>query len=128
MTLETFLDDLADYMEANEIAPVHIAGNYEIYGNGIFIAPYGGLFPMHVVSAEGANPIGTDLQILISNTSNETALALVFKTIRLLKDVHNKIIGETKFLYIQQKYGAFFTGKSNAEYYNYSLNFSVLIA
>lgn len=127
MTLETFLQDLADYLEADGISPVKIAGNYEQYENAVSIAPYGGLYPISVVTG-GPNPIGLDLQVLISNTSNETALAQTFKVIRLLKDVHNQIIGNTKFLYIQQKYGAFFIGKSNAEYYNYSLNFSVLMA
>jgi hypothetical protein len=127
MTLETFLEDLADFLEANDLPTVSISGNYEQYENGIYMSPYGGLYPMSVVTND-PNPIGLDLQILVSNISNETALAQTFRIIRLLRDVHNEVIGNTKFLYIQQKYGAFFTGKSNVGYYNYSLNFSVLMA
>lgn len=127
MTLETFLVDIANYLETNSVTPVSISGNYEQYSNGIYIAPYGGLYSMNIVTND-TNPLGMDLQVLVSNISNETALAQVFKVIRLLRDVHNKIIGDTKFLYIQQKYGAFFVGKNNAGYYNYSLNFSVLMA
>lgn len=127
MTLETFLEDIADYLEANDLPTVSVSGNYEQYGNGIYMTPYGGLYPMPVVTND-ANPIGLDLQILVSNTSNETALAQTFRIIRLLRDVHNEVIGNTKFLYIQQKYGAFFIGKSNAGNYNYTINFSVLMA
>ncbi|MCK9310674.1 MAG: hypothetical protein M0P26_00185 [Bacteroidales bacterium] len=127
MTLETFLDDLSDYLEANDLPTVSIGGNFEQYGNGIYMSPYGGLYAMSIVSND-ANPIGLDLQILVSNVSNETALAQTFGIIRLLRDVHNEVIGNTKFLYIQQKYGAFFIGKSNAGNYNYTVNFSVLIA
>jgi len=127
MTLETFLPDIAAYLETNNVTPVSIAGNFEQYSNGIYIAPYGGLYPMTIVTND-ANPIGVDMQVLISNISNQTALSQVYKVIRLLRDVHNMTIGDTKFLYIQQKYGAFFIGKSNAGYYNYSLNFSVLMA
>lgn len=127
MTLETFLEDIADYLEVNDLPTVSISGNYEQYGNGIYMSPYGGLYPMSVVTND-ANPIGLDLQILVSNTSNETALAQTFRIIRLLRDVHNEVIGNTKFLYIQQKYGAFFIGKSNAGNYNYTINFSVLMA
>lgn len=127
MTLETFLEDIADYLEVNDLPTVSISGNYEQYGNGIYMSPYGGLYPMSVVTND-ANPIGLDLQILVSNSSNETALAQTFRIIRLLRDVHNEVIGNTKFLYIQQKYGAFFIGKSNAGNYNYTINFSVLMA
>ena len=127
MTLETFLEDIADYLEVNDLPSVSISGNYEQYGNGIYMSPYGGLYPMSVVTND-ANPIGLDLQILVSNSSNETALAQTFRIIRLLRDVHNEVIGNTKFLYIQQKYGAFFIGKSNAGNYNYTINFSVLMA
>ena len=126
MTLETCFKDLSDHLEANGITPVSIAGNYEQYGNGIYMSPYGGICSLSVVT--GTNPFGFDLQLLVSNMSNETALAQTFKIIRLLRDVHNEVIGDTKFLYIQQKYGSFFLGKSNAGYYNYSLNFSLLIA
>lgn len=127
MTLETFLEDIADFLEVNDLPTVSISGNYEQYGNGIYMSPYGGLYPMSVVTND-ANPIGIDLQILVSNSSNETALAQTFRIIRLLRDVHNEVIGNTKFLYIQQKYGAFFIGKSNAGNYNYTINFSVLMA
>jgi hypothetical protein len=127
MTLETFLDDLSDYLETNDLPGVSIGGNFEQYGNGIYMSPYGGLYSMPIVSND-ANPIGLGLHILVSNISNETALAQTFGIIRLLRDVHNEVIGNTKFLYIQQKYGAFFIGKSNAGNYNYSINFSVLMA
>ncbi|MDD2299237.1 MAG: hypothetical protein PHN69_04060 [Candidatus Pacebacteria bacterium] len=127
MTLETFLGDLSDYLEVNDLPTVSISGNYEQYGNGIYMSPYGGLYPMSVVTND-ANPLGLDLQILVSNSSNETALAQTFRIIRLLRDVHNEVIGNTKFLYIQQKYGAFFIGKSNSGNYNYTINFSVLMA
>lgn len=127
MTLETFLMDIATYLETNGVIPVSIAGNYEQYANGIYISPYGGLYAMTVVTND-ANPLGLDLQVLVSNNSNESALALTFKVIRLLRDVHNQVIGDTKFLFIQQKYGAFFLGKNNAGYYSYSLNFGVLMA
>lgn len=127
MTLETFLPDIAAYLESNNVSPVSIAGNFEQYSDGIFISPYGGLYPMSIVTGD-ANPIGVDLQVLVSNRSNQIALSQMYKVIRLLRDVHNMTIGDTKFLYIQQKYGAFFIGKSNAGYYNYSLNFGVLMA
>jgi hypothetical protein len=125
MTLETFLDDIAEHLETNGVAPVVISGNYEQYENGVYLSPYGGLPNLSVIT--DANPFGLDLQVLVSNLSNKTALAQVFGTIRLLRDVHNETIGDTKFLYIQQKYGTFFLGKSNAGYYNYSLNFTLLM-
>jgi Bacteriophage minor capsid protein len=127
MTLETYLGDIADYLEANGVTPVNISGNFEQFSNGIYLAPYGGM-PVNFVVSDDANPFASDFQILISNTSNETALELAAKTIRLLRDVHNVNIGNTKFLLIQQKYGMFFLGKNNAEYYTYSLNFTILIA
>ena len=127
MTLETYLDDIADYLEANGITPVSISGNFEQFSNGIYLSPYGGL-PVTYVVSDDANPFASDFQILISNTSNETALELAAKTIRLLRDVHNVNIGNTRFLLIQQKYGMFFLGKNNVEYYTYSLNFTILIA
>lgn len=125
MTLETFLDDISNLLEANGVSPVSISGNYEQYENGVYLSPYGGLPSLKVVS--DANPFGLDLQIIVSNDSNRIALSQVFRTIRLLRDVHNETIGDTKFLYIQQKYGTFFLGKSNAGYYNYSLNFELLL-
>lgn len=128
MTLETFLTDIAEYLEDNNVATlVEISGNYEQYENGVYLTVYGGVSPINVVSND-PNPIGLDIQLIVSNMSNETALSQVAMIIRLLRDVHNSIIGDTKFLYIQQKYGAFFIGKSNAGYYNYSLNFTVLMA
>lgn len=127
MSIETYLADISDYLEANNISPVTISGNFEHFVNGIYIAPYGGV-PYTNVVTEDANPFASDFQILILNTSNETALEQAAKTVRLLRNVHNVSIGDTKFLYIKQKYGMFFLGKSNADYYTYSLNFTLLMA
>jgi Bacteriophage minor capsid protein len=127
MSLETFLPDIANYLMNNGVSLVRISGNYEQFGNGVYIYPYGGV-PTNWVISDDANPISLDFQIIISNTDNETALSQAAKTIRLLRDVHNVVIGSTKFLYIQQKYGMFFLSKSNAGYYNYSLNFTLLMA
>lgn len=126
MTLETFLVDLAEYLEANDIGPVSIAGNFEPFGNSVHIAPYGGLPSFKVIT--DTNPINLDLNMLIANDSNEAALALVFKAFRLMGDVHNKTIVNTRFLYIQAKYGPFFVGKMNNGLYHYTLNFSMSMA
>lgn len=126
MTLETFLDDLADYLEANDVAPVSVAGNFEHFENKVYISPYGGLAEHGVVTTD-ANPFGLDVQLLVSNLDNEVSWRTASKIIRLLRDVHNQTIGDTHFIYIQQKYGPFFVGKSNAGYYSYSLNFSLLM-
>lgn len=125
MTLETFLDDIADYIEDHGLSPVDIAGNFESFANGIHIIPYGGIPPTDVVT--GANPIGLDFQILVKNDDQRLALAQVFRLMRLLGDVSNTQIGDTFFMFIQLKYGAFFVGKTNSGHYQYTLNFTLLI-
>lgn len=125
MTLETFLDDIADYIEENGLTPVSVSGNFESFGNGLNIIPYGGL-PIHKVVA-GANPISLDFQILLKNDDQGLALAQVFRLTRLLGDVSNTQIGDTFFLLIQLKYGAFFVGKTNSGHYQYTLNFTLLM-
>lgn len=126
MTYKTFFADIAQYLEDNGITPTSIGGNFEQFENGIYLYPYGGLYPLMVIT-DDANPIGQDLQILVSNMSNQTALEQVAAITMLLRDVANQTIGETKFLYIQQKYGSFYIGKNQAGYYSYTLSFSVLM-
>lgn len=125
MTLETFLDDLCDYMEDNGIPGVVVSDNYDSFGNDIILTPYGGISSLSVVS--GPNPIGMDFQLMIKNNDQEQALAYVFKLMRLLGDVSNAQIGDTFFLFIQLKYGMFSVGKTNSMYYQYTLNFSLLM-
>lgn len=126
MTYATYLNDIAQYLEDNGITPVTIGGHYEHFENEVSLYPYGGLYPLAVIT-DDADPIGQDIQIRISNQSNQTATEQLAAITLLLRDVANTTIGETHFLYIQQKYGAFFVGKDNAGYYVYTISFAVLM-
>lgn len=128
MTLATFLDDLADYLEAGGITGISISGNFEQFAEGVYLYPYGGLYPQaSAVISDDANPHGLDLQILVSKLSNREALQTIAEISLLLKDKANIIMGDTKFLLIEQKYGPFFIGKNHAGYFNYTLSYGLLL-
>jgi len=126
LTIETYLTDLSTFLQTNGVSGISIAGYHDSSGNAVFITPYGGKEYDKIVSGE-INPYMIDVQVITRNSSNETAYALSISIYKLLRNISNRIIGTTEFKSIKAKASPAFIMKTNSGYYQYSVNFSMLI-
>lgn len=136
MTLETFLSDIATYLQtlnygvvgaSTTSMPIQIGGYYDSTYNAIFLTSYGGSDSNEIVSTE-ASSINPDFQILVRHSSQETAISTSASLYRLLRKKVNWDIGTTHFIYVRGKAPPIFVRKTNSNFYEYSINFSASLA
>ena len=136
MTVETYLADLATYLQTQGYGTtgkttsgtsIQIAGYYENTDNAIYITPYGGSDKQMLVTSEedASHP---DFQILVRNTNQQTAISTSTRIYRLLRKKADFDIGTSHFIFIKGKAPPIFVRKTNSGYYEYSINFTSMIA
>jgi Bacteriophage minor capsid protein len=131
MTIDTYLGDLAAYLQTNNIGTVgsdiFFMGLDESATNCISLTPHGGNEPRSIVSGETADLCSPSVQILIRNISASAGLLKASTIYKLLRVVSNKHLGTTQFLAIKPVSSPQFVAKTDGGYYLFTVNFDLLI-
>ena len=134
MTLETYLEDIATYLQTQGYCTLGqsstgtsiIIGYSEGENNSIFLTPYGGPETQKIKSGE-EDAITPDFQLLIRNSSLKTSIVISSAIYKLLRKKIEWDIGSTHFISLSAKGPPIFVRKTASDYYEYSLNFSASI-
>lgn len=135
MTLETYLSDLATFLQTQGFGTkgktssgisIQEAGYYDADGNAIYLTSYGGSDKQEIKTGE-PDSIRPDFQILVRNSDQFTAKTISGAIFRLLRKKVDWSIGTTHFIYLRGKAPPLFVRKTNSGHYEYSINFSAIL-
>lgn len=95
--------------------------------NDIALIPFHGPVYNKIVSPDVYNPRSSGLEVLVRNSSAETAFNSVNSIYDFLRIIANQTIGSTHFLNIEADASPGFVGEDKAGGFMFSVNFSLLI-
>lgn len=129
MTLETYLGDLATYLQTQGYGTFGtsiLIGYVEGASNTIYLTAYGGSESQTIKSGE-EDAITPDFQILIRNSTKKTAITTSSAVYKLLRKKVEWTLGSTHFISLYAKGPPIPVRITDSGYYEYSVNFSASI-
>ncbi|MDD4588865.1 MAG: minor capsid protein [Parabacteroides sp.] len=129
MTLSTYLEDLATYLQTQGYGTFGtsiLIGYVEGASNTIYLTTYGGSEYQAIKSGE-EDVINPDFQILIRNSTQKTAITTSSAVYKLLRKKVEWTLGSTHFMSLYAKGPPIFIRKTDSGYYEYSVNYTALI-